>query len=186
MANVNDGTVGTVFESSEFDGQNNVERAISGVGTNVTVRKCNIHNTANGVEVSSPLLVEESYIHDIFSPTGTGWHADGIQVPYGSDNITIRHNTIILTGGETSAVSAEGQGGNLADNVLIENNLFAGGGYTLYTGPGGSNYNVINNHLSIQIWPRVGQFGAWYNIIGVTRSGNVIHETGLAANDNVL
>ncbi len=174
---------GTKFENCEIDGRNNVARAITGSG--VTVRNCNIHNVGNAIETESPLVVEENYIHDIFSPAGTDWHADGIQTPSGNDNVTVRHNTIILTGGETGAINVMGTASDPASNVLIENNLFGGGGYTMYAGVG-SNYRVINNHFTTSVFPKVGYWGIWYfdpsEDGDVLRQGNVIHETGAAAN----
>lgn len=176
---------GTVFESCELDGKDNMDDAIRGLtAVNTTVRKCNIHNVANGVEVTGGnLLVEENYIHDIRRPPGETWHSDGVQAHDGDDNVTIRHNTIILTGGETAAITLQADGANTSDNVLIENNLLGGSSWTLYVGPG-NNYQVLNNHFTTQIWPRTAQFGIWANLIGFISSGNVIHETGVSANDD--
>lgn len=172
------------FESVEIDGRSNVDRAITGTGTGLTVRNCNIHHVGNGLEIPGPFLVEDNYIHDIYSPPGTSWHADGIQNTGGAtanDNITIRHNTIILTGNETGAISVNGTATNPATNVLVENNLLAGGSYTMYSRYG-ENYRVLNNHFSTRIFPKVGQWGIWYpGQEGITRSGNVIDETGASA-----
>ena len=177
---------GTVFQDCEIDGQGNVARAIAGSG--VTVRNCEIHHVGNAVETDAPLLVEGNYIHDIYEPAGTDWHADGIQTPMSSDNVTIRHNTIFGRDPATSAINVMGTPADPATDVLIEHNLLAGGGYTLYAGPG-SNYRVIDNHFSTQFSSTVGYYNIWYwdpsEDGDVTRSGNVIHETGADANDNL-
>jgi hypothetical protein len=172
------------FEDVEFDGRDNVARAIAGIGINTTVRGANIHNVGNGLETRGPLLIEDSYIHDIHSSAGSGWHADGIQTPHtapANSNITIRHNTVVLTGGETGAISIQGTSSDTAKNVLIEHNLLAGGGYTMYS-RFGQNYRVVDNHFSTRIFPNVGRWGIWYpSQQGIDRDGNVIAETGASA-----
>jgi hypothetical protein len=75
-----------------------------------------------------------------------------------------------------------------ARDVLIQHNLLGGGGYTLYAGPG-SSYRVIENHFTTRVFPKVGYWNIWYwepsRDGDVTRSGNVIHETGAPANGNL-
>jgi hypothetical protein len=54
--------------------------------------------------------------------------------------------------------------GTLADpatDVRIEHNLLAGGGYTIYAGPG-SNYRVTENYFTTRFFPKVGFYGIWY------------------------
>lgn len=185
VVNLNYNT-GTLFEDCEIDGQGNVARAITGSG--VTVRNCHIHHVGNAIETDTPLVAEGNYIHDIYEAAGTDWHADGIQTPSSSGGVTIRHNTIFGRDPATSAINVMGTLAKPAMDVLIEHNLLAGGGYTLYTGPG-SNYRVIENHLSTRFFPKVGFYNIWYwdpsEDGDVTRSGNVIHETGAPANANL-
>ena len=185
MVNLNNNS-GTVFQDCELDGQGNVARAIAGSG--VIVRNCEIHHVGNGIETDTPLLVEGNYIHDIYEPDGTDWHADGIQTPMSSENVTIRHNTVFGRDPSTSAINIMGTLADPATDVLIEHNLLAGGGYTVYAGPG-SNYRVIDNHFSTQFSSSVGYYNIWYWAPSedgdVTRSGNIVHETGAAANDNL-
>ena len=111
-----------------------------------------------------------------------------IQTPLSSDGVTVRHNTILLTGSETGAINIMGTAGDPATDVLIEKNLFAGGGYTLYAGVG-SNYRIVDNHLSTRYYPRVGYYNIWYwepdEDGDVLRSGNVIAETGAPADENL-
>jgi len=186
MVNLNYNS-GTVFEDCELDGQSKVARAIS--GSSVTVRNCEIHGVGNAIEAEGPLVVEENYIHDIETADGTDWHADGIQTPAGDDSVTIVHNTIILTGPETGAINVGSDADDPAADVLVERNLLAGGGYTMYTAEQGSNYQVLDNHFSTAIYPKVGYYNIWYwgsgEDAGVSKSGNVIHETGAAADDNL-
>lgn len=176
---------GTVFENCELDGRSRVARAITGSG--VSVRNCNIHHVGNAIETDTPLLAEHNYIHDIFSPDGTDWHADGIQTPESAGNVVVRHNTIELTGPETGAVNIMGTLANPAEHVVIEHNLMAGGGYTVYAGPG-ADYRIVENHFSTRTYPHVGYWNIWYWDPGqdgeIVRQGNVIHETGAPADDN--
>lgn len=184
MVNLNYNS-GTVFQDCELDGRGNVPRAITGSG--VTVRNCHIHHVGNAVETDTPMRVEGNYIHDIYEAEGTDWHADGIQTPASSRGVTIRHNTILARDPATSAIMVTGTSANPARDVRIEHNLLAGGGYTLYTGPG-SNYRVVENHFTTRVFPKVGYWNIWYlepsEDGDVTRSGNVIHETGAPANGN--
>jgi len=177
---------GTVFEDCELDGQEKVARALTGSG--VTVRHCNIHHVGNAIETDTPLTAEHNYIHDIRTADGTDWHADGIQTPASSGNVIVRHNTILLTGSETGAINIMGTLAEPATNVRIEQNLMAGGGYTVYAGPG-TDYTVTENHFSTQYYPHVGYYNIWYwdpdQDGDVVRSGNVIHETGEPADDNL-
>jgi hypothetical protein len=175
------------FENCRMDGRGRAQRALAGDGHNTTVRGCEIFGTGNGVEIEAPLLVEDSYIHDIRTASGTDWHADGIQLPEGADNVTVRHNTVILTGDETGAIFIQGNANDPNNNVLITQNLFAGGSYTMYTGYG-PGFRVIDNHMSTRIFPKVGYYGIWYVDTpqgGEERRGNVIQETGAPADRNI-
>jgi hypothetical protein len=186
MVNVNNVTSAT-FENCEFDGSDKIARAISGntTGSGIIVRNCNLHNTGNGVEMDGPMLVEENYMHSICEPrpNPSDWHADGVQSTAGDDNITIRHNTI-TTGNcdTTSAINVHGVSvADPATNILVEHNLLAGGGYTIYP-TFGSNYQVIDNHFSTMFFPNVGSFGIWSDEdASIIHHGNIIHETSATA-----
>lgn len=184
VVNVPPGVRGVVFEDCEIDGQHRVARAIKAI-EGAIVRRCEIHRTGNGVEVATNFTVEDCYLHDIVTPAGQDWHADGIQSAESVSNITVRHNTILLTGGETGAINIIGGAADTISNVLVENNLMAGGGYTVYAGAGKVvNYRVVNNRFSTRYHAKVGVYGVWYPtfLSGVVRSGNVIHETGAPTN----
>ena len=96
-------------------------------------------------------------------------------------NVTFRHNTIYgmdSDGSFANAAIISGRGGDT--NILIENNLFAGGGYTLYCEQGakGTNYQVLNNRFSRKFGSKVGYYGPSTDCSDETQSGNVYHETG--------
>jgi hypothetical protein len=180
-----------LLEDSEIDCKNAGGTAIG--DANVTARRLNIHHCENGFDMNQNITVEHSYIHDMYN--GGSAHTDGIQLASGhfengqlvrgSLNITIRHNTIYGMGADgsfgTSAIISNSGGDT---NILIENNLMAGGAYTLYCEQGtkGTNYRVINNRFSRKFGPKVGFYGPSTQCSDETQSGNVYHETGQPTN----
>ena len=157
--------------------------------SDITLRRVNIHDCENGLSVNQNVTVEDSYIHDL--TTSAEAHPDGIQFAAGHWNgssyvccvldLTIRHNTIYgqnSDGSPANAAIISGRGGDT--NILIENNLFAGGGYTLYCEQDakGTNYRVLNNHFSTRFSAKVGFYGPSTDCSDETQSGNVYHETG--------
>src|SRR5262249_54241658 len=100
-------------------------------------------------------------------------------------NITLKHNTIFGQG-------FDGSFGNSAIitypsnnvNMLYEDNLLGGGGYTLYCqrDGGGSNFQVLNNHFTTRFSAKVGFYAPGTNCGDTeTVSGNVIDGTGKPA-----
>jgi hypothetical protein len=128
----------------------------TGLGdTNLTARRLNIHNCENGFDIDASVTVRDSYIHDLYQ--GGGAHTDGIQLAGGS-RITIEHNTIFDNNGTSAIIS------HPTDNsdVLVANNLLAGGAYTLYCPRDSSrNFRVIGNRISTLFYPKGGAYGPW-------------------------
>jgi hypothetical protein len=149
---------------------------------NVTVRRANIHSCENGFDADGAITVEDSFIHDLlpYDPVSDP-HVDGIQItPVGQD-IVIRHNTIHAGSDGNAAIICPNLSAGLIENVTIESNLLAGGGYTVYCQQYGSgnNFRINDNHFSTLFHPTVGAFGPWTECEDETEvSGNVIHETG--------
>jgi len=159
----------------------NVEIDCGGTGKkgilngNFTAIRVNIHNCEDGVFADRDFTIKDSYIHDLAtSPTA---HNDGIQ-SIDAINVTIEHNTIYAV--DTSAIWLNNNsGGQLATNVVVQNNLLAGGGWTLYCPADAStNVRILNNAFSTKFFPNVGGFGPATDCAGDTQSGNVFHETG--------
>jgi hypothetical protein len=172
---------GLVLEAVEISCGNT--NGATGVGDyNITIRRANIHSCENGFDIDGHITVEHSYIHDLipYDPA-TDPHSDGAQITAVGSNISILHNTIHVSDGTAAIISPKVSDG-LVSNVLIKDNLMAGGSYTLYCQQGGSgnNYRVIDNHFSTLLYPAVGEYGAWVECEDeVQVSGNVYHETGL-------
>lgn len=162
--------------------------------TNITTYRLNIHGCENGYDIDAYVDIEDNYIHDLFNSADS--HTDGIQFAIGhyasatnhtiikaSTNVTINHNTILsrgADGSDTTSAIISNRGGDT--NILIQNNLLAGGAYTLYCEQGatGINYRVIGNHFSTRYHPTVGAYGPSDSCSDETQSGNVYHETGAA------
>ena len=178
-----------LLEDVEIDCQNGPG---TGVGDAfVTIRRADVHGCENGFDLNQGVTIEDSYMHDLWN--GAGAHADGIQFAGGhwengthvgsAANLTIRHNTIYSVGYDGSLTNASIMSNPTGDrNILIENNLMAGGSYTLYCDYEGTatNYRVINNRFSRAFSRVVGSYGPSEGCSDETLSGNVYHETGAA------
>ncbi len=80
----------------------------------------------------------------------------------------------------TSAININnGADGPNTRDVLIQDNLLAGGGYTLYCPiPATSNFRIVDNSFSTIFSPTVGGFGPATACADEIQSGNVYHQTG--------
>jgi pectate lyase len=156
---------------------------------NFTIRRSEMFGCENIIWAERNVVIEDSYIHDpISSRTPGSPHTDSIQIPAGASNIRIDHNTI-LGGYENrsafgnAAITASASPGTGVTNVLVNNNLFAGGGYTLYCPGNDGGFTWTNNRFSRRFVKTVGGFGPIYRTCAQhTNSGNVYHETGAPLN----
>ncbi|HEY8472308.1 MAG TPA: hypothetical protein VIL37_06675 [Natronosporangium sp.] len=166
----NEGFGGLVVEDSEIfgNGEQQFASGISNHGGMITIRRVEIHTITDGI-MTSHGVIEDSYLHSpkLFE----GDHTDMIQTVGGSTlglPLEIRNNRVINTEPQTSAVlldDANGIGLVPVRDVLVEGNLFAGGGYTLYCGglvaeghdPSG--IVIRNNVFSRELWPNSGYYG---------------------------
>ncbi|MBX6722218.1 MAG: right-handed parallel beta-helix repeat-containing protein, partial [Dactylosporangium sp.] len=132
----------------------------------------NIHNCENGFDINGSVAVRDSYIHDLYQ--GGDAHTDGIQLAGGSD-ITIEHNTIFDNNGTSAIISHPSEN----SDVLVANNLLAGGAYTLYCPRDASrNFRVIGNRFATLFYPKSGAFGPWTDCEKVAeRRDNVWDDT---------
>ena len=124
----------------------------------LVVRRVDISAFADGVMTDVGEIVD-SYIHDLQGPPDS--HHDGIQNG-GGGPLTVRHNTILNPHDETSAIALF-QDFGVPHDVLVEDNLLAGGGYTVYGGAGSSgtptNIQFIGNVFSRRIHDNGGFWG---------------------------
>ena len=174
-------------QDSEVDCKNTGGNAFG--EANIVVRRVDIHGCENGLDINQNVTVEDSYIHDLYNQGSA--HTDGAQlasghyenghVVPGARNVTFLHNTIYGMGFDgsfgTSAIISNSGGDR---DILIQNNLLAGGAVALYCEQDakGINYRVLDNHFSRKFGPKVGYYGASTECSDETQSGNIHHETG--------
>ena len=121
----------------------------AGQGDNTTVRFCDISGSENGIWLEADgVLIEENYIHNLFSNTGSSDpHIDGIQIPGSNigaattENAIIRHNNIDLDVRTANACITMMDG----INVDIINNRLNGGSAVIYFEGASKDCDVVNN-----------------------------------------
>lgn len=162
------------IKDSEIDCANTSGTAIG--DTNVTAIRVDVYGCENGFDIDRDSTVQDSYIHDLFQSPDS--HTDGIQTCC-SIGLTVRHNKIDAYPNATSAM-INAKTATSPRDVLIENNLLAGGAFTLYcpAGGAGQNFRVIDNRFSTAFYPKVGAYGPWTDCQDETLSGNTYFETG--------
>jgi hypothetical protein len=141
---------------------------------NFALRRCELSSASDdlirvgGVNV----IIEDCYLH-VDGPEVAGTHCDIIQeYPVGTGaNCLVRHNTLFIAIMQNSCVFS-------CSDVLVDRNLLAGAGYTIYANAG---YRIINNHFSTRFYPSCGYWGVMTGTPG-TCAGNVWHETGAPIN----
>jgi hypothetical protein len=131
------------------------------------------------------LTMTDNYIHDT-----TYWdldHNDCFQHSGGGVGMTIRHNRFEegkwgVGRAQTSAIALFQDFPADFIDVLVEDNLIAGGGYAMYCGydvaTPGSNVRIINNKFSTMFYPNGGFYGPksrdypWDPNTGIDANGN--------------
>jgi hypothetical protein len=153
--------------------------------SNYTARRINAYNCVDILWAENNVLIEDSYLHDPipYDPVRDP-HTDAVQIPGGASNITIRHNRIyggyIDQSNFGNSAITMGSVGDPTSNIIVDNNILAGGGWTMYCNPGGRGLNnaYTNNRFSRIFVSTVGGFGTWAECGDENISGNVYHETG--------
>ncbi|ETK34338.1 right-handed parallel beta-helix repeat-containing protein [Microbispora sp. ATCC PTA-5024] len=144
------------------NGRERTQFGILNQGGMITVRRADIHTISNGISTEQG-LIEDCYVHD--PKLYKGDHIDMIMSsgpPAPGTQLIIRHNTAVNTLDQTGAISLFQDFGVVHD-VTVQDNLLAGGGWSLYAGAGvkgtSSNVKVIGNVFSRKVWPKGGQAG---------------------------
>jgi hypothetical protein len=171
----------TVLDSEvRGNGHDELGAGILNEGGMLTVRRVEISAISDGID-SNQGLIEDSYIHDPKEFPGN--HIDLVSAldgPRPGMSFVIRHNTLLNSVGQTSAVALF-QDFGLVHDIRVEQNLLAGGGYTVYGGGGrfGTPYNVriTGNVFSRRLFPKGGYYG--------TNTAFVSHGHGNVWRDNV-
>ncbi len=149
-------TISYVEIAGKDKGTGSVQYAILNQTNNmVNVDHVNLHHCADCIQ-GEPMTVTDSYIHDLANPPNA--HVDGFQCN-AKCGVTLRHNTILNEWPQTAAIALFGDFGTPVNSV-IDDNLLAGGGYTVYGGTSASTgIKITNNRFSTMYYPKGGSFG---------------------------
>ena len=181
---------GLLIEDVEIDGHNRDSFGAAIGAAGYTCRRCNIHGVGQGANMTGDVVVEDSYIHDIYYADGS--HNEAL-ISGGGSNIVVRGNNLegTPTPGTSSTISLYGDFSQIRD-VLVENNLFNGGGYCVYAGsvsskpyPVAENTRFLNNVFGSKFDATCGWYGpvtAYQSGNGNAWSGNVWQDSGLPVN----
>jgi hypothetical protein len=200
VVNINPGASATI-EHSRLDGLNATHTCIWHVGSSMTARfnECTGVNdgiftwaATEGVDGTGDNFdIQDNWLHGFTTQAANG-HVDGFQTE-GTKNGVIRHNTFDVSQDQDSGI-AIWNGRKSTDNVLVDQNLVAGGGFAIYAedyspseaSPGGgyslTNVRFTRNVFSTVHYGCVGYWGVWYPRGAPTdawvRSGNYALESG--------
>jgi hypothetical protein len=140
-------------------------------GSNATTLRSEIRRCENGFHVNSNVVIQDNYITEVVEVDGG--HGDGVQASSGS-NVTIRHNTFNLRNPITSSMIMDEL---VINNLLVEDNFFSAGAYTIYCPDSGTNMVYRNNRFygPVGQWnsdPNRPAFGFRTNCGNATWTGN--------------
>ena len=132
---------------------------VYGDATGTKVLNNNIQKTDTAVQIFQG-TIQGNYIHNLgMIPTD---HVNGITTNGDTHPLLIQNNTILNKFGQTDAIGLF-QDFSVVSNVTINDNLLAGGGYSLYGGEGSqgqsSNIKVTNNQFSTMYFKNGGAYG---------------------------
>jgi len=200
VVNINPGFSATI-DHSVLDGSNATHACIWDEGKSMvaTNNECigvndGIFSWATQVGVDGTgdnFRIEGNWLHAFTTQAANG-HIDGYQTE-GAKHGVIRHNTIDVSQDQDSTVAIWNSRKN-ADDIVVDNNLLAGGGFAAYAedyspsegNPAGgytvTNVSFTNNRFSTVHYGCVGYWGVWFPrgapSDGWRRSGNVVLESG--------
>jgi hypothetical protein len=141
-----------------------------------TAQRIWFHNGMDCAHFGSNVTITDSFCDLTKIPPGSEAHPDGFQHA-GARNVVIRHNTIRNPNSQTAAILLPTD--EAFNNIVVDNNLMSGGGWTLYCGRSGAeNETITNNRFSREFWPRSGYWGPMSSCEQAQRSGNVWDDTG--------
>lgn len=156
--------------------------------TGFTCDGCVVHGWGKGFGLVKDVTIKNSWVYDIVvygDPANGGSHNEAI-LSLGGSNLVVTNNR--LDAGDAPNVSA-----SLAlysqmaafNNVLVQGNLFDGGGYCVYAGLGGSygasNTRFVDNTFGSKYDKKCGGYGpaiAYSTGNGNQWTGNVLQSSG--------
>ena len=144
-------------------------------GDRWTALRVDIHGmTGDGVKFGDDVTLQDSWVHDL--TPGPGAHLDGGQLQGGVTDLVVRHNTIEVGRQANAALFlAPDLGPSTEGPVLIQGNLLAGGGYTLFCVDGDrGTYTIDNITIRGNYFADDHDFGPARVNVPVTWAGNVM------------
>jgi hypothetical protein len=145
---------------------------------NTQVLRDNIYGEGAGVLFAGGSgLIEDTYIHDL--AVCCGYHNEDFQST-ADGSVMLQHNTLFNSAEQTADIRI-GQDFGPQANVTVDNNLLAGGGWSIYGGDTGdaqagpaTNIKIINNRLSRLFYPKGGYYGWLIDFTTSPGTGNVV------------
>ena len=129
--------------------------AVDGSGS-FQASRIDVSGSGDGVRLGDDCLLDHSFVHGLAG--GADSHFDGVTAD-GARGWRITDNVILNSHPQTGAVWVGDPRFGPSEGVL-SGNLLAGGGWTIYAGPGtGSGVEVSGNRFSTRYFRRSGSFG---------------------------
>lgn len=153
--------VGGLVEDCEIIGNDNSQASL--VMRRGIVRRSDFHGAGDGIRFEFAGTLEDSYIHDMADFEGA--HNDALELlPGGAPDagFTITGNSILNRIGQTSCIIMSDWGDNPDADTLIEANLIAGGGFSVYGATVTDDVQgivVTDNVFSTMFFPDSGFYG---------------------------
>jgi hypothetical protein len=166
-------------------------RDVYGEAPSIFVDGNDISGTGNGITTEYSATVVNNWVHDLGHVAGD--HHSGISTHGGAQQITVRHNTVLLYGqkfagggGVSGALTVYADFGH-AQNFTAQDNLISGGSYVVYGGNSGDSYRTpstnvkfLDNRFVCGDW-LYGPVAAFSTAAaGNEWSGNYCDQTGLS------
>ena len=121
-----------------------------------TARRLNVHSCEDGVRLSNNCKLYDSYVHDLVGDANS--HFDSVTAD-GFTGWEIVHNRIYNQFNQTACVWIGDPRFDPSEG-LLQNNFFAGGGYSIYGGHStGQGLRVLDNVFSTLYYPDCGYYG---------------------------
>lgn len=176
-----------IIDHVEINGNSAVHACVWHEGSSAVITYLKCHDVEDGVfswfqNAGSPisgnnLTMENSYIYRLNAVESNG-HWDGYQTE-GAQHVVLRHNVFDMNQNANAAI-AFWNDQQTTDDVLVENNLIRGGGFSVYAedyspseptnsspnnavgGNAMTNVRFLNNKFSDVDSGCVGSFGVWF------------------------
>lgn len=145
---------GTVIEDSTFIGGDDSQASLAGTFVG---RRLDLSGASDGVKMQAGGELYDSYIHDLCDKEGA--HNDGIEA---GKQVRLVHNTVLNPRSQTSAIMLSEYGSDPDTDVLVQDNLIGGGGYTFYGGAPDTarGHVVVGNLFTTRYYGNGGYYGA--------------------------